>query len=65
VIVLGGRIPRVLAEKIIPAIELFDDARRQEPRPLPRVMLSQTKVDACAIGAAMLPLEQRFYSSML
>lgn len=65
VIVLGGRIPRVLAEMVIPTIELFDDARRQEPRPLPRVMLSQTQVDACAIGAAMLPLEQRFYSSML
>ncbi len=65
VIVLGGRIPRVLAEKIIPTIELFDDARRQEPRPLPRVMLSQTQVDACAIGAAMLPLEQRFYTSMV
>lgn len=65
VIVLGGRIPRVPAKKLIPAIEVFDDARRQEPRPLPRVMLSQMQVDACAIGAAMLPLEQRFYSSML
>ena len=65
VIVLGGRIPRVLAEMVIPTIELFDDARRHEPRPLPRVMLSQTRVDACAIGAAMLPLEQRFYASML
>ncbi|WP_285711823.1 ROK family transcriptional regulator [Erythrobacter oryzae] len=64
-IVLGGRIPRVLAEKLIPAIELFDDARRQERRPLPRVMLSQTQFEACAVGAAMLPLEQRFYSSML
>lgn len=65
VIVLGGRLPRVLAEKIIPTIELFDDARRQEPRPLPRVILSQTTVDACAIGAAMLPLEARYYASML
>ena len=64
-IVLGGRIPSILAQKIIPAIELFDDARRQEPRPLPRLTLSQTQVDACAIGAAMLPLEQKFYSTML
>lgn len=64
-IVLGGRLPQSLAEKIIPAIELFDDARRHEPRPLPRLVLSQTKVDACAIGAAMLPLEARFFSSML
>jgi hypothetical protein len=49
----------------IPAIELVDDARRQERRPLPRVMLSQTRFEACAVGAAMLPLEQRFDSSML
>jgi predicted NBD/HSP70 family sugar kinase len=64
-IVLGGRLPQSLAEKIIPAIELFDDARRHEPRPLPQLVLSQTKVDACAIGAAMLPLEACFFSSML
>ena len=64
-IVLGGRMPPILAQKIIPAIELFDDARRQEPRPLPKILLSQTLVDACAIGAAMLPLEKRFYSTML
>lgn len=65
VIVLGGRLPRALAEMIIPTIELFDDARRHEPRPLPKLTLSQTQVDACAIGAAMLPLEQSFYASML
>jgi predicted NBD/HSP70 family sugar kinase len=64
-IVLGGRLPSQLAQKIIPKIELFDDARRQEPRPLPRLTLSQTNVDACAIGAAILPLEQKFYSTML
>ena len=64
-IVLGGRLPSSLAQKIIPAIELFDDARRQEPRPLPKIILSQTRVDACAIGSAMLPLEQRFFSTML
>lgn len=64
-IVLGGRLPSKLAERIIPTIELFDDARREEPRPLPKIVLSTTKVDACAIGAAMLPLEQRFFSSML
>lgn len=64
-IVLGGRLPKSLAEKMIPAIELFDDARRHEPRPLPKLVLSQTSVDACAIGAAMLPLEAEFFSSML
>lgn len=64
-IVLGGRLPASLSRKIIPTIELFDDARREEPRPLPRIIESQTRVDACAIGAAMLPLEQRFFSAMV
>jgi hypothetical protein len=35
------------------------------PRPLPRIIASQTTYDACAIGAAMLPLEQTFYATML
>ena len=64
-IVFGGRLPRTLANKLLPAIELFDDARREMPRPLPRIMASQTTFDACAIGAAMLPLEQTFYATML
>jgi predicted NBD/HSP70 family sugar kinase len=64
-IVLGGRLPKALAEKIIPTIELYDDARRSEPRPLPKIMISETQVDACAIGAAMMPLEQQFFSTML
>ncbi|MDE2618639.1 MAG: ROK family transcriptional regulator [Sphingomonadales bacterium] len=64
-IVFGGRLPRALAAKLLPAIELFDDARREMPRPLPRIIASQTTFDACAIGAAMLPLEQTFYATML
>jgi predicted NBD/HSP70 family sugar kinase len=64
-IVLGGRLPNILAQKIIPVIELYDDARRSEPRPLPKLMISETKVDACAIGAAMMPLEHQFFSRML
>lgn len=64
-IVLGGRIPPVLAERIIDSIEIYDHKRRAEPRPLPKLMLSQTEVDACAIGAAALPLERYFFTSML
>jgi predicted NBD/HSP70 family sugar kinase len=65
VIVVGGRIPPVLAERLIPRITLYDNTRRAEPRPLPRIVQSQTSVDACAIGAAMLPLEKHFFSTML
>lgn len=65
VIVLGGRIPHALAQKVIPSIELFDDARRQEPRPLPKIIVSQTHVDACAIGSAIIPLEKTFFTKMV
>ena len=64
-IVCGGRLPRSLASKLLPTIELFDDARREMPRPLPRIIASQATYDACAIGAAMLPLEQMLYTTML
>ncbi|MEQ1725802.1 MAG: ROK family transcriptional regulator [Sphingopyxis sp.] len=64
-IILGGRIPAVLAQRIIAGIEIYDHKRRSEPRPLPKIKLSETQVDACAIGAAMLPLEHHFFSSML
>ena len=64
-IVFGGRLPRALATRLLPAIELFDDARRDMPRPMPRIIASQTGFDACAVGAAMLPLEQMYYSTML
>lgn len=65
VIVFGGRLPASLADKLLPTIELFDDARREQPRPLPRLIASQMSFDACAVGAAMLPLEKTFYTTML
>lgn len=62
-IVLGGRLPKPLAELIMLKIEIFDDQRRAEPRPKPRIILSQTNGNACAIGAAMLPFNRFFFST--
>lgn len=62
-IVLGGRIPASLAEMVIPHIQIYDDARRQEPRPIPRLSVSQSTGDASAIGAATLPFNKYFFSS--
>lgn len=62
-IVLGGRLPKALADIIIPEIMIFDDQRREEPRPKPRIIASQTTGNACAIGAAMLPFNRFFFSS--
>ena len=61
-IVLGGRIPAPLAEMVIPHIEIYDDARRAEPRPTPRLLVSQSTGDASAIGAATLPFNKYFFS---
>lgn len=60
-IIIGGRLPKLLAEKLIPHIDIFDDARRAEPRPMPRILVSETSGDACAIGAAALPFHSHFF----
>ncbi len=62
-IVIGGRIPGVLAEKVIPHIEIYNEARRLEPRMTPRLIVSETAGDACAIGAAALPFKSYFFSA--
>jgi len=62
VIVIGGRIPRSLAEKTIPHIEVYDQRRRSDPRPLPRVVVAEAEGDAGAIGAAALTLNSYFFS---
>ncbi len=60
-IVIGGRIPIELAKKLIPNIEIYDHIRRSEPRPLPRIVVSEVKGDAAAIGAAAIPFKQTFF----
>lgn len=61
-IIVGGRLPKLLAQKLIPHIEIFDDARRAEPRPMPRILVSETSGDTCAIGAAALPFHSHFFA---
>jgi len=63
-IVLGGRIPKALARKVIPHVEVYDHYRRAEPRPLPRIVLGESPGDACAIGASMLPFKRFFFSGI-
>ncbi len=64
-VVLGGRIPRPLAERVIPAIELYDQKRRSQKRPTARIVPAEAPGNAAAIGAAMLPLKQRFFKAQL
>ena len=61
VIVLGGRMPRALAERVIPQIEFYSMARRGLPRPVPKVVAAETDGDATLIGAASLPFTKHFF----
>ena len=61
VIVIGGRMPRSLAEKVIPHIEIYDQRRRSDPRPLPRVVVAEAEGDSAAIGAAALTFNDYFF----
>jgi predicted NBD/HSP70 family sugar kinase len=61
-VVIGGRIPAALTARVIPHIEIYDDIRRAEPRPLPSIGPSQTSEDASAIGAAALAFEKHFFA---
>lgn len=62
VIVIGGRIPKSLAERIIPHIEIYDQRRRSVSRPLPRVVTAEAEGDSAAIGAAALTFNSYFFS---
>ncbi|MDJ0652554.1 MAG: ROK family transcriptional regulator [Xanthomonadales bacterium] len=62
-IVLGGRLPAVLARKVIPHIDIYNDSRRGKPRALPRLLISKAGGDATAIGAASLPFKEHFFAA--
>lgn len=60
-IVIGGRIPTELAERVIPHIEIFDQERRSDPRPLPKIVVAEGAGDSPAIGAAALTFDSYFF----
>ncbi len=61
-IVLGGRLPPALAEKVTARITLTNPDRRGHRRPVPRIVASSLPEDAAAIGAATLPLRAAFFT---
>ena len=62
-IVLGGRLPAPLAQRVIPHIDIYNDSRRGKPRALPRLLVSRSGGDASAIGAASLPFKEHFFAA--
>jgi len=57
-IVLGGRIPTILAERVIPNITIPVVPRRGEGRELIPIVPAAAPGDATALGAAVLPLQR-------
>jgi len=60
-IVIGGRIPPVLAERIIPQIDIYDQRRRSSQRPLPRIVVAEAGSKSPAMGAAALSFKKYFF----
>ena len=60
-IVLGGRMPRALAERLIPSIEFFSAPRRSFARPTPKIVPAEAAGEVTAIGAATLPLRAMYF----
>ena len=60
-IVLGGLLPRPLAERLIEEIEFFSQPRWGTRRPVPRVVPAEAPGDAALFGAASLPLERIYF----
>lgn len=61
-IVLGGRIPTSLSEKVIDHIEIYNSDRQGDKKPTPKVVPSKVKGEPTAMGAAILPLLNSYYA---
>lgn len=57
-IILGGHIPKALAEKLIPRIDVYAQFRRGAKRPLPQIVVAGVEQNPVAVGAASLPLRE-------
>jgi len=62
-IVLGGRLPRPLADQLALRLRFTNPLRRGRTRPTPVLVPSATIGDASAIGAATLPIGAAFFNS--
>lgn len=61
-IVLGGRLPRALAEALIPRLDIYNADRRGHPKPIAKIVPAEASGDAAACGAALMPLSQVYYT---
>jgi predicted NBD/HSP70 family sugar kinase len=57
-IIIGGHIPKALAQKVIGRIDVYAQFRRGAKRPLPKIVVSGVEKYPVCIGAATIPLRQ-------
>ena len=62
-VVLGGQLPKALAERMIPLIQFSSAPRRGYIRPVPVVVAAEASTESAAIGAAAIPLREHFFSA--
>lgn len=62
-VVLGGLMPRALAERVIAVVELYDQKRRMVPRPMAKLVPAEAPGDVTAFGAALMPLQAAFFTA--
>lgn len=60
-IVLGGRIPKSLAARLIPHIVIPDFRRRGQGREMIPIVPAEAQGDATALGAAVMPLHMHIF----
>lgn len=60
-IVLGGLMPRALAEKVMPEIEFYSMPRWGIRRPIPEILAAEAPGEATLFGAASMPLEHIYF----
>lgn len=60
-VVLGGRIPKALAQRLADRMAVYGIPRRNVIKPNPQIVVSTVSGDAAAIGAAATPLKARFF----
>jgi len=59
-VVLGGRLPRALADRLLARMVIAGTERRDRPRPIPQIVVSETPGDPVSLGAAALALQGHF-----
>ncbi len=57
-IIIGGHIPKALADALIQEIEIYTQNRRDSSRPTPALRVSATTADPVSIGAASIPFRE-------